>query len=289
MAKRKFTGVFIPAKIWLNKYLTVTEKFLLAEIDALSEDGEPCYANNRHFGDALGCKPTSISNHLMRLQTAGFLTITYKDEKTKAGRLLSVNSKRYHPTQEMKPPTQTVYDPTQEMEGGTQEMKPPTQNVEQKDNLNTNEKQNKEKGANALSSENESLKEKKEKEKKPSPGARPKKAILKVDLSEKYQNFNDPAAIAQLWERWLKYRSDTGHAFKSEDSIITCFGKLQTYSKGDAKTAKEIVEASIGNGWQGLFEIKLPAAKAQSFQPQQKSGINRFGGDMDKYKEKPLF
>ena len=103
--------------------------------------------------------------------------------------------------------------------------------------------------------------------KKEKPFIKPKKPVLKFDLSDKYQYFTDPEKIAQIWERWMKYRSDTGHAFKSEDSVVTCLRKLYHYSKGEVKTANEIVETSIGNGWQGLFEPKAPITEKPKNQP----------------------
>ena len=46
MAKHVFTGVFIPAKIWIAKDLIPQEKMMLAEIKALSEDSGWCFAGN---------------------------------------------------------------------------------------------------------------------------------------------------------------------------------------------------------------------------------------------------
>ncbi|WP_228123097.1 hypothetical protein [Lactobacillus helveticus] len=50
---RKFKGVWIPAKYWLDENLTIMEVVLITEIDSL--DGENgCFASNKHFADFLG-------------------------------------------------------------------------------------------------------------------------------------------------------------------------------------------------------------------------------------------
>ena len=46
--KRYFQGVWIPAEIWLNKSLSCTEKFLLAEIGSLTHPVKGCFASNNY-------------------------------------------------------------------------------------------------------------------------------------------------------------------------------------------------------------------------------------------------
>lgn len=96
MAKHVFTGVFIPAKIWIAKDLIPQEKMMLAEIKALSEDSGWCFAGNKHFSDWLGCGKSNISNYIQRFQRDGMIEVTYTDKKTFAGRRMRVNSDWYH-------------------------------------------------------------------------------------------------------------------------------------------------------------------------------------------------
>lgn len=55
------------------------------------------------------------------------------------------------------------------------------------------------------------------------------------------------------WKKWLKYRKDIKKPYKSELSVQS---SLKNLSKYDEKTACEMIEVSISNGWQGLFELR---------------------------------
>ena len=100
MAKHVFTGVFIPAKIWISKTLIAQEKMMLAEIKALSEDSGWCYASNRHFSEWLGCLPTNISNYIQKFQKAEMIEVRYDNLKTFSGRKMRVNLAWYHGLQD---------------------------------------------------------------------------------------------------------------------------------------------------------------------------------------------
>ena len=96
MANHTFTGVFIPAKIWIAKDLIPQEKMMLAEIKALSEDTGWCFAGNKHFADWLVCGTSNISNYIQRFQREGMIEVTYKDKKTFSGRRMRVNLEWFH-------------------------------------------------------------------------------------------------------------------------------------------------------------------------------------------------
>ena len=70
--KRDFKGVWIPKEIYLNKNLSWTEKILLIEIDSL-DNGEGCYAGNKHFSEFLGKKQSYIGNLISKLLKDGWL------------------------------------------------------------------------------------------------------------------------------------------------------------------------------------------------------------------------
>ena len=96
MKKHVFTGVFIPAKIWMSKELTPQKKMILAEIKALSEETGWCFANNGHFAEWLLCSPQNVSNAIRQMHRDGLIEITYMDERTCAGRKMRVNLNWYH-------------------------------------------------------------------------------------------------------------------------------------------------------------------------------------------------
>jgi len=59
------------------------------------------------------------------------------------------------------------------------------------------------------------------------------------------------------WNRWKQFRKDQ-HKFtyKSQDSEQSALNRLANISGHSEETALKIIDQSIANGWQGLFEIK---------------------------------
>ena len=73
--KRVFKGVWIPAEIWFNEDLTLTEKALLTEIDSLdNEDG--CTAGNKYFADFFSLQPRMVSKYISRLFEKKLINVT---------------------------------------------------------------------------------------------------------------------------------------------------------------------------------------------------------------------
>jgi hypothetical protein len=91
--KRNFTGVFIPANIWLSKELIPSEKMLLGEIDALSKDSGWCYASRKHFAEWLQCSLPNVSYYVEKLERLGFLEVSRKQGERSKMRL--VNARFY--------------------------------------------------------------------------------------------------------------------------------------------------------------------------------------------------
>ena len=52
---RKFKGIWIPQKIWLDKNLTPLEKIILLEIDSLDDEKVHCFATNKYLADFCQC------------------------------------------------------------------------------------------------------------------------------------------------------------------------------------------------------------------------------------------
>ena len=88
----KFKGVFIPKKVWLDERLSPTQKFLLCEIDAMSDGkDEPCYASNTHFSKHLQISTGTVKNILTKLIKLGYLKRKYEDNDTNKKRFLWVD------------------------------------------------------------------------------------------------------------------------------------------------------------------------------------------------------
>jgi hypothetical protein len=75
MAKHVFTGVFIPANIWLSKELSPAEKMILGEVGALSKETGWCYAGRKHFAEWLHCTPPNITYYINNLERLGYLKV----------------------------------------------------------------------------------------------------------------------------------------------------------------------------------------------------------------------
>jgi len=119
------------------------------------------------------------------------------------------------------------------------------------------------------------------KKRKSTPGAEKEKKVEALPALD-FSRFDNPEAAKEIFTRWLKYRKDIKHPYKSEDTILTSLKNLFNYSTGRTALAEQIIEKSIGNGYQGFFKPDAaPVAK--------KVGINHFGGDQSKYLEKQLF
>lgn len=76
--------------------------------------------------------------------------------------------------------------------------------------------------------------------------------------------------------KWLEYRKQIKKPYKSQMTIETCYKHLEDLSRGSLDLAEKIVEQSIANQWQGLFELK----QGSNTQP---NGGAQNGGTVGKY------
>lgn len=86
--------------------------------------------------------------------------------------------------------------------------------------------------------------------------------------------------LASAFDRFLNYRKQIKKPFKSQMSIDECYKRLEKLSGGNLNLAEQIVNQSIAQGWQGLFDLKQGANNAGT-------GIDFNGKDADlsKYEE----
>jgi len=68
-----------------------------------------------------------------------------------------------------------------------------------------------------------------------------------------------------IFNRWLKYKKDKKQSYKNEDSIKAAYNKLYKLADGDPELADKIVEQSLANNWNGLFELKDENKKPKKF------------------------
>lgn len=74
------------------------------------------------------------------------------------------------------------------------------------------------------------------------------------DSKERKKEYTLPfgTAFSSAWDEWLQYRKDSRHKVTG----ITIKKQLDMLSKYSESQAVEIINTSIRNGWQGLFELK---------------------------------
>lgn len=60
-------------------------------------------------------------------------------------------------------------------------------------------------------------------------------------------------SFATAWESWLEYRIEIKKPYKSEKSIKRALKYFEKYSE---ETAVKMIDQTIRNGWQGIFELK---------------------------------
>ncbi len=79
--ERQFKGIWIPAHIWLNPYLTPTEKILLADIASFSGNGKSFYKTNETLAEELHTSVKTISRAVQRLSSESYIKVTGKTSK----------------------------------------------------------------------------------------------------------------------------------------------------------------------------------------------------------------
>lgn len=82
------------------------------------------------------------------------------------------------------------------------------------------------------------------------PYSPPSKAKPKFDLSFIADEFRED------YTAWLDYRREIHKPFKTQRSMELNYQAALRLSGNDPKVFKQIIEQSIANGWQGLFELK---------------------------------
>ncbi|MDR3142539.1 MAG: hypothetical protein LBU37_12570 [Tannerellaceae bacterium] len=76
------------------------------------------------------------------------------------------------------------------------------------------------------------------------------KGYEKFDLG-----FINPAFEGCMLE-WLRYKSGKKQKYKTQKSLELCYKQMLAKSGGSPETAMQMIEQSMGNNWDGLFELK---------------------------------
>ena len=77
-------------------------------------------------------------------------------------------------------------------------------------------------------------------------------------------DFINDEKFKKLFEEWLDYKRRVKHnSYKDQKQIELAYRKMYELGSGDIETCRAIVEQSIANNWQGLFELKTQSFNNQ--------------------------
>lgn len=216
---RQFKGVWIPAEVWLDRSLSITEKVMMVEIGSLQDPVRGCYASNNHFGRFFGLSNSRVSEIISSLTGKGLLRV----ELIRDGR--QVVERRVRLTDLFgKSNTYSENASTLFGKGGD-----PYSEKAQESNTKSNSTSEGEKLGSA----------------KASPSASRK--VSKFDpLTCKPTNVSE-----QVWADWCQHRKEIRKALTK----TTCERQAKTLAGHHWPDA--VIIQSISNGWTGLFPDKV--------------------------------
>ena len=90
---RKFSGIWIPAEVWLDDRLTAVEKMILMEIDSLDND-DGCFASNEYLAEFCQCSKSKVSAAITKLVKLGYIRVKSFDGRKRTLESLLVVSRR---------------------------------------------------------------------------------------------------------------------------------------------------------------------------------------------------
>ena len=89
-----------------------------------------------------------------------------------------------------------------------------------------------------------------------------------------FENFNNEILypfefkeFGEIWDLWIDYRKEKRLSKYKKIGEQAALKKLSEMSSGNIDMAKKIIEQSIANNWQGLFEIKNNGRNNNNQQP----------------------
>lgn len=112
----------------------------------------------------------------------------------------------------------------------------------------------------------------------------------KVEKIEKKEQINAPQEWLELWNFFKEYKKSKGKKYVYKDIKFEqiAFDKLVKLSDSNLEVAKKIVEQTIANNWDGLFELKNPP-KQNNYQPSNIQVDANYNRSIEEMRNDPRF
>ena len=195
MSEREFLGIWIPAEVWLDNRLTITEKAFLAEVESFSKNGKTFHKSNDTIRQQYGITPKTVQRIIKKLVQLELLECYFNGRvrHLSLGRLVKMS---------------TLH--RQNVDSASSKF-PHTYTVER-------------------TTKNTSKKE----------------VVYPFTETE----------FLEMWKTWLQERRDRRYKNYTDNGEQAALHNLKKMSNDDYRIAIAIIQQSIAQGWQGLFELK---------------------------------
>lgn len=220
---RQFKGVWIPAELWLDHSLSITEKVMMVEIGSLQDPVRGCYASNSHFAKFFSLSNSRVSEIISALSARGLLRVELiRDGRQVVERRVRL-SNLFGKSNTYSENAATLFG-----KGGD-----PYSEKAEESNTKSNSTTEGERAAAKASS----------------------------TASRKASKFDPLTACPDnvthsVWADWCQHRREIGKRLTK----TTCDRQAKTLAGHHAPDA--VINQSISNGWTGLFPEKvLPGAQ----------------------------
>jgi hypothetical protein len=200
MSEREFLGIWIPAEVWLDQRLTMTEKAFLAEVESFSKNGKTFHKSNDTIRQQYGITPKTVQRIIKKLVQLELLECYFNGRVRhlslgSMGKMTSLPGKNVDSASSKFPHTNTVERTT----------------------YNTSKKE----------------------------------VVYPFTENE----------FLEMWQTWLQERRDRRYKSYTDNGEQAALHNLKKMANDDYRTAIAIIQQSIAQGWQGLFELKGGSAR----------------------------
>ena len=195
MSEREFLGIWIPAEVWLDTRLTMTEKAFLAEVESFTKNGKTFHKSNDTIRQQYGITPKTVQRIIKKLVQLELLECYFNGRvrHLSLGRLVKMS---------------TLH--RQNVDSASSKF--PHTNTVERTTKNTSKKE----------------------------------VVYPFTETE----------FLEMWKTWLQERRDRRYKSYTENGEQAALHNLKKMSNDDYRTAIAIIQQSIAQGWQGLFELK---------------------------------